>query len=86
MYCYNDIFALLAFPYSSSFELFSTSLEGVSIYVEHLLAAFPSFYGPTHLKPSELGLGRVIVEATYIVSRIIVSLCANRMGWHVASG
>ena len=27
------------------------------------LAAFPSLCGPTHPKPSQLGLGRMIVEA-----------------------
>ena len=28
-----------------------------------LLATFPSLYGPTHPKPSQLGWGQVIVEA-----------------------
>ena len=42
---------------------FSNSLEWVATYAEHLLAAFPSFCGPTHPKPSQLGWGRVIVEA-----------------------
>ena len=36
-------------------ECFSNSLEGVPTYAEHLLAAFPLLYGPTHPKPSELG-------------------------------
>ena len=44
-------------------ECFSNSLEGVSTNAEYLLAAFPSLYGPTQPKPSQLVLGRVIVEA-----------------------
>ena len=44
-------------------ECFSNSLEGVPTYVENLFAAFPSLCGPTHPKPSQLGWGRVIVEA-----------------------
>ncbi|CDQ60115.1 unnamed protein product [Oncorhynchus mykiss] len=35
--------------------LLCKSLEGVPTYAEHLLAAFPSLYGPTHQKPSQLG-------------------------------
>ena len=44
-------------------ECFSNLLEGIPTYAEHLLAAFPSLCGPTHPKPSQLGWGRVIVEA-----------------------
>ena len=44
-------------------ECFSNSLEGVPTYDEHMLAAFPSLCGPTHPKPSQLGWGRVFVEA-----------------------
>ena len=44
-------------------ECFSNSLEGVPTYGEHLLAAFLSLCGQTHPKPSQLGWGRVIVEA-----------------------
>jgi hypothetical protein len=44
-------------------ECFSNSLEGVPTYAEQLLSAFPSLCGPTHPKPSQLGWGRVIVEA-----------------------
>ena len=44
-------------------QCFSSSLEGVSTYAEHLLAAFPSLCGPTHSKPSQLGWGQVIVQA-----------------------
>jgi hypothetical protein len=44
-------------------ELCSNSLEGVPIYAERLLAAFPSFCNPTHPKPSQLGSCRLIVEA-----------------------
>ena len=36
-------------------ECFYNSLEGVLTYAEHLLAAFPSLCGPTHLKPPQLG-------------------------------
>lgn len=39
----------------------SNSLEGVPRSAEHLLAAFPSLCGTTHPKPSQLGLGQVIV-------------------------
>jgi hypothetical protein len=35
-------------------ECFSNRLEGVPTYAEHLLAAFPSFCGPTHPKPDDL--------------------------------
>lgn len=45
-------------------ECFFNSLEGVPTYAEHLLAAFPSLCAPTHPKPSQLGLGWVIVEAS----------------------
>jgi hypothetical protein len=44
-------------------ECFSNSLAGVPTHAEHLLAAFPSLCGPTHPKPSQLGWGRVTVEA-----------------------
>ena len=44
-------------------ECFSNSVEGVPTYAEHLLAAFPSLCGPTHLNPIEMIWGRVIVEA-----------------------
>ena len=44
-------------------ERFFNSLEGVPTCAEHLLAAFPSLYGPTHPKPSQLGWGQVIMEA-----------------------
>ena len=37
-------------------ECFSNSLE-VLTYAEHLLAAFPSLCGLTHLKPSQLRSG-----------------------------
>ena len=43
-------------------EWFSNYVEGVPTYDEHLLAAFPSLCAPTHPKPSQYGLGRVIVE------------------------
>ena len=33
----------------------NNSLEGVPTYAEHLLAAFPSFCGPTHPNPSQSG-------------------------------
>ena len=39
----------------SHLECFSKSLEGVPTYAEHLLAAFPSLWGPTHPKPSKFG-------------------------------
>ena len=44
-------------------ECFTNSLEEVVTYAEHLLTAFPSLCGPTHPKPSQLGWGRVIMEA-----------------------
>jgi hypothetical protein len=44
-------------------EFFYISLEGIPTYAEHLLSAFPSLCGPTHPKSSQLGWGRVIVEA-----------------------
>ena len=49
---------------STSFtcNAFPTILK-VFPYDDHLLAAFPSLWGPTHPKPSHLGWGRVIVEA-----------------------
>ena len=36
-------------------ECFSSSLEGVPTYAEHLLAACPSLCSPTHPKPSQSG-------------------------------
>lgn len=42
---------------------FSDSLKIVPRGDEHLLAASSSLCGPTHPKPSQCGLGRVIVEA-----------------------
>ena len=47
----------------SHLECFSSSLEGVPTYTEHLLAPFPSLCGQTHPNPSQLGGGQVIVEA-----------------------
>ena len=44
-------------------ESFSNNIEGVPINAEHLLASFPSLCSPTYPKPSQLGWGRVIVEA-----------------------
>ncbi|XP_052313566.1 uncharacterized protein LOC118390860 isoform X2 [Oncorhynchus keta] len=43
-------------------ECFSSIIEGVPTYAEHLLAAFPSLCGPTHSITSQLAC-RVIVEA-----------------------
>ena len=71
-------------------ECFSNSLEGVPTYAEHLLAAFPSLYGPTHPKPSQLGRGWVIVEARSsdaaltppggVEKQVLVPLSTNQMG------
>ena len=36
-------------------ECFSNRLEEVPTYAEYLLAAFPSLFGPTHPKSSQLG-------------------------------
>ena len=36
-------------------ERFSSSLEEVPTYAEHLLGAFLSLHGPTHPKPSQFG-------------------------------
>lgn len=44
-------------------EWFSNSPEGVPGVSRCFLAAFPSHRTPTHPKPSQLGLGWVIVEA-----------------------
>ena len=44
-------------------ECFAYSLQVICTYAEHLLAAFPSLCSPTHPKRSQLGSGRVIVEA-----------------------
>ena len=41
----------------------SNSLEGVLRDAEHLLALLPSLCGPSHPKPSRLGLGQVTVAA-----------------------
>ena len=49
--------------WGSHLEWFSNCLEGVSRSAEHLFAALPSLCGPTHPRPSQLGLGQVIVEA-----------------------
>ena len=42
---------------------FSSSVEGFPRDAEHLLALLPSLCGPSHPKPSRLGLGQVTVEA-----------------------
>ena len=59
---------LLAFSQSASWgshlKWFSSSLEGVLCSAEHLVAALPSLCVPTHPKPSQLGLGWVILEAS----------------------
>lgn len=39
---------------------FSNTLEGVRIYAEHLLPAFPSLSGPTHPKSSQLDQDQVM--------------------------
>ena len=57
--CIDDSFAhSLHFLNQLRLKCFSNSLEKVPTYAVHLLAAFPSVCGPTHPKPSQLGLGR----------------------------
>lgn len=46
----------------SQLEWFSNKPEGVPRGVEYLLAAFPSLFGPTHPKTSQLDLDWMIVE------------------------
>lgn len=46
----------------SSAGTVSNCREGVPTGAEHVLAALPSLCGPTHPKPSQLGLGRVTME------------------------
>lgn len=64
-FCFNDSFNTHSWHSLNQLHEVVTwnSLEGIPRGVEHLLAAFPSLCGPTHPKPSQLGLGRVIVEA-----------------------
>ena len=63
--CLDDSFAHSGHSLNQlHLECFSNnSSEGVPTYAEHLLADFSSLHGPTHLKPSQLGWGWVIVEA-----------------------
>ena len=62
--CLDDSFAhFWYFLNQLHLELFSNSLEGVTTYAKHLLAAFPSLCGPTHPKPSQFGWGWGIVDA-----------------------
>ena len=63
---------------SSHLEWFSNSLEGVPRGAEHLLATLSSLCGPSHPRPSHLGLRWVIVGSR--------SLSANQMWWHVTAG
>ena len=44
-------------------EMVIQLLEGIPRGAEHLLALLPSLSGPSHPKPSRLGLGQVTVQA-----------------------
>jgi hypothetical protein len=67
---------LLALSTSFTWNAFSTVLKELPHYAEHLLAAFPSLCGPTHPKPSRLGLGWVICGGQVISITLLLGQIA----------